>query len=137
MNIENMSDNEKSVMLAKLCGWEMRQHSVYKSEYSLYMHGYGSHGYYMTDDVPNLYDPANMAVAWRVLNWANRQTKRESTSKGGRMVEWDVSWATYIDDWLSPYGYEWYDMPPEEAQRALLDKILSLAIEAGMVEVGE
>ena len=84
-----MSDREKSVILARLCGWAIREGSD-----------------------RSLYDPANMALAWRVLNWA------------GEVFELTIFWSVS----------DLFESPPAVAQRAWLDKILELATGAGMVE---
>ena len=100
MKIDKLSDGQKTVMLAKAMG--------------------------MTPDVMNsgvlcvdLYDPANMALAWRVLNWAI-----ENLPKFMRTIE-----ENFLCIGVLPY----FGITPETAQRAWLDRILSLAIEAGMV----
>lgn len=71
----------------------------------------------------NLYDPANMALAWRVLNWAGMTQFFEDFSK----------WANARMD-LTQIVVNGQDLPPDRAQKSWLDKILALAIEAGMVE---
>ena len=69
----------------------------------------------------NLYDPANMALAWRVLNWAIG----------------DPSFGHDVDHWLwnEGIGYDLLNLAHDVAQRAWLDKVLTLAIEAGLVEL--
>ena len=61
-----------------------------------------------------------MLLAWRVLNWA-------IDSDLSARARADVMALFYVD---KPSALE---MSPAEAQRAWLDKILELAIEAGMV----
>ena len=76
--------------------------------------------------VPTLYNPANMALAWRVLNWAFSNLP----GKTGQSQEfWDFLHAQEYWD----QHYLW-GTPPAEAQRAWLDKILTLAIQAKMFE---
>ena len=118
MDLTKLTDQEKSVMLARAMGWDVETKSA--NPWSAF-----------TNDEPNyieviFYKDAegylhetcdfytdHMEVAWRVLNWAAKR--------------FDI--------------YEWWDvqdMPEEEpavAQRAWLDKILELCIEAGIVEV--
>ncbi|MBK7181347.1 MAG: hypothetical protein IPH82_29910 [Chloroflexi bacterium] len=100
MRIDELSDEQKTAMLAELAN--------------------------MTPDVMNsgvlcvdLYDPANMALAWRVLNWA---------AAHGITTQINVVYQYKKGDWA-----RMIDLPPADAQRAWLDYILSLAIEAGMV----
>jgi hypothetical protein len=113
--MNDMSDQEKSVLLAKAMGTtQFRQ--------------YDDGGDYIGNLIPppaNLYDPANMALAWRVLNWGMAS---------------DTLWKRLADWWLyrdTPSTDGWYTMtlPPAEAQRAWLDKVLELAIEADLIEV--
>ena len=116
---------EASVMLARLRGWRMEETQ------------WGD-GFVLTDgqeetidgelytdgQMVNLYDPANMALAWRVLNWAFNN------------LPGDTGQSQNFFDFLNAREY-WeqeflWSMPPAAAQRAWLDKILQLAIEAGM-----
>jgi hypothetical protein len=60
----------------------------------------------------DLYAPENMALAWRVLNWA-----------------WND---LVINFWFKHMDFG--RIPPTEAQAAWLDKILELAIETGLIE---
>ena len=137
-----MTDHEKSVKLARLCGWEMDYRpnpngpglarlldtggNVLRQVEFGYPAAYPS--------TPNLYDPANMALAWRVLNWALQQNQ---PTRG----DLDDLWKMPFGDELFAYvaaisprddGLSIFELPPAEAQRAWLDKILELA-EAGMV----
>lgn len=74
--------------------------------------------------VKNLYDPANMALAWRVLNWwydyiATTDNEAVDPEDG------------FFDVGKLMHGV--WAQPPADAQRAWLDKILTLAMAAGMV----
>ena len=78
----------------------------------------------------DLYDLANMGLAWKILNWAWK--------KHDRMVifvdEPDVPlafWTWRIMNTLWQAG----NKEPEEALRDILDRIFSLSIEAGLIEV--
>lgn len=105
MNTE-MSDQEKSVMLAKLCGWEAM--------------------------CPNLYDPGCMALAWRVLNWA----LSNDGPVFFRMADWLFAESQDTPDGYKTGGANWFRLlmhQPAAAQRAWLDMVLTLATEAGMV----
>ena len=109
MKIDELSDEQKTIMLARLCGWNTVQ--------------YGSKTWVTCQDEPfsttNLYQPIFMLLAWRVLNWAI-----ENLPKFMRIIE-----ENFLLIGVLPY----FIIPPAEAQRAWLDRILSLAIEAGMV----
>jgi hypothetical protein len=79
--------------------------------------------------IGNLYDPENMALAWRVLNWAAKKFHYgDSYSAGYRIDDWIMDEPIVKGDG----AYNIWDLPPAEAQRAWLDKILELAIEAGL-----
>ena len=123
---DELSDQEKSVMLAKLWGWEMEyEPPKYRNDYGtafLMSNGKPLHAVQFRypaayPSIPNLYDPVNMSLAWLGLNWA------DTNLKGYDALDL----------------YFWWDkgsllsLPPEKAQRAWLDKILELAIEAGML----
>lgn len=130
MNIDEMSDQEKSAVLAQIANIKGLFVRHVPAKYST-----SSDRSYDIDDHPaydivsyrterghvlidvDLYDPDNMSLAWRVLNWA-----AETWADGN----W-INWAMY-----EPYFL--LDKPPDVAQRAWLDKILELAIEAGMVD---
>ena len=131
-----MDDQEKSVLLVKAMKWTLS--NVIKDasgKLFLLIQPKGDDWEWVVDiDAPlNLYDPANMALAWRVLNWAS---------------ELD----TEIDDYSYPYviseaadclfereleDVKMWCLPPADAQRLWLDKILELAIEAGIVEIAD
>lgn len=64
----------------------------------------------------DLYAPANMALAWRVLNWA--------TDDSRSLIVWGHAGDVF----------NLAKLPPEEALATWLDAVLTLAIEAGMVE---
>ena len=124
--IDKLSDQEKSVMLAKAMGWT----ALYWSNRDFW-----SSWYHLVDEnnrkikrrgihkntgdvfhslMVDLYKPSNMALAWRVLNWAHETglCRRYADGVGKNIHFWDA---------------------PADAQRAWLDKILTLAIEAGLV----
>lgn len=124
MNIDEMSEQEKSVMLARLVGWEVNQNNSPVGQIFIYYDRPRSNA------IANLYDTANMALAWRVLNWFWAFCKPLETPQ--QVTMWDGYHADLIL-WMIDYGSSYEDMPPAEAQAAWLDKILELAIEAGMV----
>ena len=117
-----LSDQEKSVMLAKAMGvdWRIIPLSEFDDIYAdsaetvildpdNVLIGYGT-----------LYDPANMALAWRCHLWAWRHVDIYT-----RYRNW---WRHHTE--MSPMG-------KPDAQRLWLDKILELAIEAGLIEVND
>jgi len=114
---------EASVMLAQLAKLHNEVHYAgggVEKEIVGFSRGYNCLVTLMYPESPNLYDPANMALAWRVLNWAN-----EWMANGGAR-----DFPDFCDDILRCLDAA---SPPAAAQRAWLDKILSLAIEAGMI----
>jgi len=115
--IDNLTDEQKSVLLAKAMGWRVH----YDPENVLHLKPTGTEQWYR-GDAPriscNLYHPARMALAWRVLNWAWEQ----------KTDDWLWSWI--LDECCLDGG-----IPPADAQRLWLDKILEMAIEAGIAEV--
>ena len=117
---------EKSAMLMKAMGWHQEEgvergwipdiHDAECDEVEL-PSLYELYGEWPID----LYQPVTMALAWRVLNWAYGCPTYESGALG-----------------LVPYGHilgELVFNPPAEAQAAWLDKVLELAIAAGLVTI--
>lgn len=123
MNIENLSDREKSVILAKLCGWSCIE-AIYGVEVIdatglVVTSNFGTKDTGWMDD---LYHPGRMQLAWRVLNWwVNTKFETGLDYPVYTLFKWNHL----------PFVI---GLPPAEAQRLWLDKILQLAIEAGMVE---
>lgn len=74
------------------------------------------------DLVPDFYDPANMALAWTVLNWINT---------------WDQNkyWTQYTSFWGWWSDAELWQIDGNSAQRKWLDRVLELAIEAKLVKL--
>ncbi len=113
---------EASILLAELCGWITsdglwHRYMPPSGAGACVNHAKGQEITTIFALCPTLYNPANMALAWRVLNWA---------------------FANFVDIWLEETFRAWvpnplYTLPPADAQRAWLDKILTLAIEAGML----
>lgn len=111
---------EKSVMLAKGMGWEIVPHPVH-------------------DDVPlfkipdeidwewelgdSFYHPSDMALAWRVAGWFNKQTELDSFDE---------------DIWRMWEGWKEMDFPDllgdSNAQATWLDRILELCTKAGLID---
>ena len=128
MNINEMSDQEKSVTLARLCGWDVwrladngnHNHIVVEDS-----SGKQIGEFFIEEMCPDFYSLTNMALAWRVLNWAS-----EKNSIYPKFMGW---WFRQDSD-LDMLGGYLFDMSPIDAQRAWLDKVLSLAIEANLIE---
>jgi len=116
MQVDEMSDREKSVMLAKAMGWAVGKFSGHTPLFGLP----SDYGVGVIDWYDDFYDPANMALAWRVLNWA---TTRMKTPELYKFLHWHIHSLAMIG--------------PADAQRLWLDKVLELAIEAGLVEVDD
>ena len=113
MRIEELSDEQKTVMLARLCGWGVSTALGGTSYESIFIYTQDN------ERCVDLYDVANMALSWRVLNWA---------AAHGITTQINVVYQYKKGDWA-----RMIDLPPADAQRAWLDYILRKAIEAGMV----
>jgi hypothetical protein len=105
-DLTKLNDAQKSVILARLCLWQVVNAKTKSGTWD--------------SIIPDLYNPANMALAWRVLNWAMTEATGAVTHGMAQMAH-PVSWPGLMM------------APPDIAQRAWLDKVLELAIEAGMV----
>lgn len=117
MKIDELSDQEKTVMLARLCGWIIKEDGS-KTWVTCQDEAYST---------TNLYQPIFMLLAWRVLNWAGANFNK------ARPGDWRGAMYGSRHSTIS----ELVGLSPADAQRAWLDRILSLAIEAGMVEDDE
>lgn len=138
MNINEMTEREKSAVLLKLIGAWVKCTNKQNSIWSIMLgekaivsdvcpmglRSEFAHAHHvMATIAPDLYDEKHMALAWRVLNWAyfNPGEKREFHDK---FMRW----------WDYGLGRTLVSLSPEEAVIEWLDRILSLAIEAGMIE---
>lgn len=143
MNINKMTNREKSVILARAANIDGLSVRHIPAEYStsgepgatiydmlaydcVIYRDYGGHGFYDVD----LYDSANMTLAWLVLNWAIKQENIKE-----KLLEWWVVEAGCPSGtaYYPHEGWKLLELSPADAQRAWLDKILELAIESGMV----
>ena len=108
MRINEMNDQEKSVPLAKAMGWEKKD--------SGFCYDIWDDDEWINQDWPNLYDPVNMALAKRAIEWgaANIPEFKKTLNLIGSNM------------WILPGGVT-----------ELLDEILSMLIEAGLVEVND
>ena len=119
MDISKMSDQEKSVLLAKAMGWKTPLRKDMDDPKPLIIPPEGD-GILWAD---SLYDPVNMALAWRVLNWAYTSLpvwKHEKYLTEGQ--QWESWFVRNIE------------LGEPNAQRLWLAKILELAIETGIIE---
>lgn len=126
--IEAMTEQEKSVILARLCGW-LKTDEYFYSYFPPFGQGVSvnrTKGYVETDifdtkklhGCRTLYHVLSMPLAWYVLNWAMSNLDKE---------DYDYQMSRFIE------FSEFETMPPQEAQRLWLDKILNLALETGMI----
>ena len=113
MNIDEMSDNQKSKLLARAMGMRIvfNPTQIVETAQSQESDGLDYVGL-------NFYSTANMALAWSCLNWWGETQDNESFA-----AYWDTN-----DLWLAS---------PAEAQRIWLNRILELAIDARLVPVPE
>jgi len=121
MNVSEMNDGQKSLLLARLMGWKITTGvnlSWVDDEEDKQVFRVDNHGGL---ELRGLYVPEAFVHAWKVLNWVH-------SDKLERMY------------WLR---HEFFgqvelvrlsELPMEQAQRVLLDKILELALEFGFVE---
>lgn len=137
VNTSNLTPFQKSVMLARLIPeWEVIEGPGYvrickrgKAGPCLFQMT-GLYNLYTVDDDAN---PHLMVWAWRVLNWA-----MESRAKLADVPVMYGAVSLHIQTAMREWFYEVMDitkMPSAVAQTALLDKVLELAIAAGLVEV--
>ena len=121
-----MNDLEKSNVICKLCGWsivEFMQYHDYRLMDANDNEIASFPDWYQTDgDMPDLYNPVNMALAWRVLNWRvsirffdNAMAEAEEKVTFNRLL-------------LSTQ-----DLTPEKAIREWMDAIYALAIQARLI----
>lgn len=136
MDIKTLTDEQKSVMLAQAMGIHVEADYIYVQYWGIEEGLYDDYEYPPSEltgiytiggwdrkygvYLRSFYDPANMPMAWRVLNWAN------NTAFGTGKLDGYPWWHNFVADMRL--------LPPAAAQRAWLDKILELAIEAGLIE---
>lgn len=131
MNVNELTDREKSIMLAKLAGWisetdgiTTRWHSDGELIYDDYCGGLLNH------EPLNLYKEKQMYLAWRLLSWATNNDQPIDNNKSKAYYIGYLSFGDLLHEQLELAT----GAPPEEAQRLWLDKILELATEAGMLK---
>lgn len=124
MNIDEMSQQEKSVvLLGFLPDFHVEKlvdgtHEVFDNSGIPLFVIRKKYNLYTTDENG---DPHLMPMAWRVLNLAEGLAQSDTRS------DFYSGWMVFLPEML-------FTLKPAEAQAAWLDKILSLAIEAVMVE---
>ena len=117
-----MTDKDKSNKLSELCNIVYVAQGGHDGRFlghavnfnGTWIPGYWSH---------NLYSADNFALVWHVLNWrAETRFFDDDAAEGQANLEFN---RTLLRS---------QDLPPEKAQRALLDKIYELALEAGLFD---
>ena len=112
MQVDEMNDQEKSALLAKAMGWETRPYADGTDWFRPTKEHEYIYDLYATNRRTK--DPLHMALAWRVHIWALDVSD-----------DYSIQW--YLDGDLRIWEYP-------DAQRRWLDEILSMLIEAGLVE---
>ena len=118
--IDNLTDQEKSVMLARVSGWEVSKlGQIFPKKFP------GSDIAIYSED--SLYNPRHMALAWHVAEWAwdfppTLTVKQGQNNKSVQHV-FRVFWATKMRP-----------IKNRKCQRLWLDKILELAIQLIFLE---
>ncbi len=136
-----MNDQEKSVLLARAMGWwfdygfadEGKLPMVYSPDFGLICVGQNT---FRENYMPDLYLPENMALAWRVAEWAWENLPTDEV--GHRTKKYNVYVETSLRSMFRAFWLR--TIKPDlgnTAQRLWLDKILELAIEAGLVEADD
>ena len=134
MNINEMSGQEKSVLLAKAMGLEIEPHFAHPHDIFIKIPPEWDYEWELLEG--DFYT-APMEISWRVLNWA-----AENEGLCQYFSEHRV-WCSEHTQWETTELHHWwpiqelFDIKPAEAQRLWLDMVLTLVIEAGLVEVAE
>ncbi len=136
MDIEKMTGQGKSVMLAWARGYKLdyatteQMKLFYGSQwkYRSYDIWRDPDGYWIPLGLPNLYDPANIAISYKVMQWVNELMANELD----RQDDFDATINAFNDihlptkKWLAG----WLD-----AVYMMVKDTDELAIEAGLVEL--
>jgi hypothetical protein len=119
MDISEMGGRDKSAALIKAMGWQAEN-----SQRRVIDHAGEAVDPFLISWTTksgemwiNFYRPINMALAWQVHEW-------------GMKTPGKINGLVYVLWWKDRRPYQW-DIP--NAQRRWLDKVLELAIEAGLV----
>lgn len=120
-----MNDEEKSVLLAKLCGWIRPAGDEYLEGLWIIEtpHPMWTICYWREEptELPglNFYDSKYMSIAWEIMNWALTNFNIPNHFFQLREIA---------------NGMNIFTLSPFQAQCTWLDKILELAIEAKMIQ---
>ncbi len=145
MDINNLTDQEKSALLMKMIGWELQEPGQALVDWfaqggldlsALVKQSVAVDGEFWFDEtgaihregIPNLYESDSVMFAWRVLTWA---------STSGHFSQWPARKTQSPYDIFSEWWKEcdiWEEEDLVAAMRLWLDKILSLVIEADMIK---
>lgn len=144
--MDKLSDKQKSLMLANAMGWKptpepepgipmlvMFETGDGERLYSTSVLCQTSLEDFWDRYMPCLYYPQNMSLAWRVLNWA---IWGDDLSPSPRIDEYRTIKSEIERWWFHPKPGSLAPcyLPPADAQRMWLNKILELVIEAGLVD---
>jgi hypothetical protein len=121
---EVLDDEEKTMMFVRGCGWRVNIDGYVFDEKDLELYNPWHLEPYDDEQkniVLDLYDKSNMALAWRVLNWATAHNDADDN----------------VFNVFSQFNNWWglFQIPAEDAVRLFLDEILILAIESGRVKI--
>ncbi len=106
--LRTMTSQQKSVLLARAMGWEVSPlGSIFPTE---------GDGHIAIHPESSLYDPNEMALAWRCLRWVSQGYE---------------DWRAEFQEWFASTAFEL--MGEEHAQRIWLDHVLKLAIDEGLI----
>jgi hypothetical protein len=119
MDISKLPDQEKSVLLAKAVGWRVNEQGTIYYDFPSYL----VEGKSYIHPIDSLYNPANMALAFRCHLWALKHLPDNLPAN----FEYRIWFRN--GDYGKPVPWT-----RKNAQRLWLDKILELAIEAGIIE---
>ncbi len=127
MNIDDMSDQDKSRLLMQLMGWEVKDEKKGHLwvEFDIYK-------FRLTPPL-YLYDAAWVHFAWRILNWAQIERHEAKAQKEAGVQVWTISYSSRLGDVIG-IDLDLFSLPLEEAIRLLLDEILRLAIDTGRIK---
>jgi len=121
MNVSEMDNAKKSLLIARLMGWK-----ITRSSFSVWVADENNSPTFWIgmDNRDGLYSSIAFPVAWRVLNWVQNVPLRT-----------EKAYQLRVKFWLDLDVEDLFAMSLIEAQKTWLDKILELAIRFGFVEV--